>query len=218
MTTQSLFRLTRAVLATAALTLTAGTASADAITSVIPLPFPTGSGVALTPSPAPAGIPGFGYTNAFYITDFKFGSYTAEGTDALLKLTANFTVYFKDEAGNATGSAKLPGDFVLRIKGAPATYNPLTSPLLGTFDAVVDLATFTGKTSSGADMVVRVDPNAKPLGKISVSAKVGLTGTFVFDTPTPFVVKGQYSVNGGAFVDVPNLTAVNQPVGFSPAS
>lgn len=218
MTTKPLFRLTRVAFAAAAFAFVTSTAIADPVTSAIPLPFPTGSGVALKPASPPAALPGLGYADTFYITDFQFGSYGADGTDALLKLTANFQFSSKDEAGNPAGSAVLPGNFVLRIKGAPASYDPLSAPLLGTFDAVVDLATFTGKTSSGDDIVVRVDPNLKPVGKIDVSAKIGLGGAFVFDTPTPFAVKGQYSINGGDFIDVPGLTAVNLPVGFRPAS
>jgi hypothetical protein len=219
--TKTFTHLVRAGAAAVALTV-AGVANAAVVIppGTPPFPFPNGSAAELLPASPPQAIVGFGFADAFYVQDFNVTSYTAVAStggttelDGLQTMTANFVVNFHDGAGTATGSAVLPGLFNLLIYDRPGNFNSITgAPLTGTYNAVIQLATFEGPTSSGDQMIVQLDPTNVTEGQISI------TGTpsagYVFDTPTPFVILSQYNVNGGAFIDVPALTAQNLPVGF----
>ncbi len=213
-TSHSLSKLACTTVAAIGLAASSITALAVPIETPAPVPYPTGSGVALIPDPSPAAIPGFGFVDTFFIEDFTVISYVADGADGVETLTANFVVSFEDGSGNPTGSANLPGDFQVRILGRPGNFDAITGdPILGTFDAILELATFNGTTSSGDAMTVRLDPTSTSTGQISITENPA--GGFFFDTPTPFIVQGQYNVNGGTFNDAPNLTAENQPIGFN---
>jgi hypothetical protein len=223
----SLSALTRGILAVAALSTASFVAEATPIATSSPTPFPNGSGVTLTATGGAVAVQVGAltlHTDAFYITNFRnrhlqiisagstddMGSHTVD--DMRSKLTADFHVNFIEG-----GSVDLTGttdNFIVHLIDRPGNFDSISGdPILGAWDAIIELATFSGFASTGDAMTVQLNPSQTTSGRISIAANPA--GGFFFDTPTPFTVHGQYNVNNGAFIDTPPLGASNQPVGFN---
>jgi hypothetical protein len=209
--TRTLTHLVRAGAAVAALTV-AGAANASFVNSTAPDPFFGGPGVVLEansgslielPSIGPGGITL--YTDQIIIDNFTFPSVAS----SVFSYTADFFAELLDNTGASTGATVdlTGGSFVV-------DYTSRSSPFqTGTFDMVLNDATFSGTTSVGDAIVV--DLANIPTANVSIlPLGGGAAGPWAINYNTPFVVDGQYELNDdGNLIQTPGLGDINgQPL------
>lgn len=157
-------------------------------------------------------IPGVGpggstlYADRFIINNFRLAGvgFEKQGENLLGHYSADFHVQFLDNYGNIatyngmTGRADLEGG----IDNFQALYTARTSKTqLGQFKVTLNKATFSGQTSLDTAMVVSLADIP------SATLTIGGAPSYNITYQVPFSINGQYALDGGGEIDVPDLDA-----------
>jgi hypothetical protein len=204
---QPFFKLTRAALATIVISAAAATAArADTIFSPTADPFPKGSGAVLAPTPTTQ----YGAVAQRDIYNFQLQSQTFDfltGNEIdVVKAIDYFR--FTNPAGVA-GTASLPGTMTITIDGRTS------SSQTGTFNEVLDVATFSGTDSFGDTLTLGMNPNQPSTGTLTIARTTANGGGY--DISNSFIIYGSNSVNGGPVEYTPTTYSSALPIGFTPS-
>lgn len=163
-----------------------------------------------------ATLPGVGpggatlYANQFIIDNFAIDptqEFTVSGANLIGVYDADFHAVFLKADGTPAVQDGVAGraDLTGRVNNFRVRYDNRTSPFTsGTFNMGLELATFGGVTSAGANMVVSLG-TPEPTARVTIGAAPNYPITYI----TPFTINGQYAMNGGAPTAVPGLAADN---------
>jgi hypothetical protein len=173
---QSLFTLTRTVLATAALLAVSNIAVAGIISSV-PNMFPSSYTAHLTAdNHALVALPGVGpggvdlYATDFYVGNFILDNFSVVGGNGIETYSATLTTRLLDNAGVFTGSymtLSSPALFRVEFDGRTSLSQ------VGDFTAHLLEATFSGFTASGQSLDIFLLPGNVPSALASLASVPG---------------------------------------------
>jgi hypothetical protein len=186
---------------------TASVAGAAPAHSPDPDPFPTGSGILSVPL-SNFSTP-FGVVDQSNLENFQFVSYIASGGNGIETLDATLVVTFNDPTtGLPTFTASLPGVFVATIDGRPSPYSTSASG----WDLTIDEASFSGQVgNTGSTAMVRLDPTTTTTGHVSIVYDT-TTSDYLVDTTFNSIFHGQFSINGGSYVNTPGGQLSQTPI------
>lgn len=192
---------TTARAALAALALATASTGAQAFQTFYPDAF-RGQTVDLqfNPPGSRVALPGLGWASSFTINGFGNPTQgSGADSDVFTYPGADFHAVFyasETDSSPAGGVDLLNGIFSVRYVGRDSALD------IGTYDLVLETATFTGSYD--------VTPLVVSLADVA-NGKVSITGDGPFNVEyiTPFSVNGQYALNGGDPIPVPPLEDVN---------
>lgn len=140
------------------------------------------------------------YASHFLIDNFSPLSLTGP-TETF---SADFHVDFVDSLGHATGASALLSTSAFTVDFSANHTAPFQ---LGTFNLTLQSATFSGLIGGVGGTPLVVSLANVPTGTVTISSHTG--GGYTVHYDTPFVIQGQYSVNGGANQQTPDLGDAN---------
>jgi hypothetical protein len=194
----------RGILAAAALSAASATVQAVPVFTPNGDPFPASSTVTID---GDFSTP-FGYVDFITLSNFSNSpAINPNGGSPIYTYSAHFHADFlSGVGGSVVGSYDGNStDFMVRIDSRGGLFN------IGTFNAILLSATFNGLVSTGDSLTAQLNPSILSAGTATFTGPAIVGGNFGLFADTSFGINPQYSVNGGPFVNLPQLPANSTP-------